>query len=71
MRARTCDVCKKLYEHYEGSKLFKDSKRSNAIILIDRDLENKYWSRETIDLCPDCMSRIEYFLINEDGEQDE
>ena len=71
MRARKCDVCKKLYEHYEGSKLFKDSKRSNAIMLIDRDLENKYWSRGTIDLCPDCMSKIENFLGNKEGEQDE
>ena len=68
MRARKCDVCKKLYEHYEGLKQFKDSKRSNAIILIDRDLEDTYWRRETLDLCPDCMSKIENFLGNKEGE---
>ena len=68
MRARKCDVCKKLYEHYEGSRLFKKSKKSNAIMLIDRDLENDYFSRETLDLCPDCMSKIENFLGNKEGE---
>lgn len=68
MRARKCDVCKKLYEHYEGSRLFKKSKKSNAIMLIDRDLENDYFSRETLDLCPDCMSKIENLIGNKEGE---
>ena len=68
MRARKCDVCKKLYEHYEGSRLFKKSKKSNAIMLIDRDLENDYFSRETVDLCPDCMSKIENLIGNKEGE---
>ena len=42
MRAKKCDRCGKLYESYDGSKEFKNTERANAVILIDRDLDNKY-----------------------------
>ena len=56
MRAKKCDRCGKLYEQYDGSKEFKEQGKANAIIFIDRDLDNKYWSRNSYDLCPECMA---------------
>ena len=29
MRAKKCDRCDKLYEHYDGSKEFKNTERAN------------------------------------------
>lgn len=60
-RARKCDACGCLYEQYDGNVVFKNRDKkgmANAIILIDRDDENKYWSRGVVDLCQSCMSRI-------------
>lgn len=62
MRAKKCDRCGKLYEHYDGSKAFKETERANAVFLIDRDLDNKHWSRNSFDLCPDCMKKLEEFI---------
>ena len=53
MRAKKCDRCGKLYEHYDGTKTFKETEQANAVYLIDRDLDNKYWCRKSYDLCPD------------------
>ena len=64
MRAKKCDRCGKLFEHYDGAKEFKHTERANAILLIDRDLDNRYCYRKSYDLCPECMKRIEE-LINE------
>lgn len=58
-RARKCDRCGSLYEFYQGTKITEDS---NAFLLIDRDMNNKYWSRETYDLCPVCMDSFLQFL---------
>ena len=66
MRAKKCDRCGKLFEHYDGSKEFKQTERANAILLIDRDLDNKYWSRKSYDLCPECMKMIEELLNEKD-----
>lgn len=43
MRAKKCDRCGKLFEHYDGIKEFKNTEKANALLLIDRDLDNKYW----------------------------
>ena len=66
MRAKKCDRCGKLFEHYDGAKEFKHTERANAILLIDRDLDNKYWSRKSYDLCPECMKMIEELLNEKD-----
>lgn len=66
MRAKKCDRCGKLYEHYDGSKEFKNAERANAVLLIDRDLDNEYWSRKSFDLCPNCMRKLEVFIKNEE-----
>lgn len=62
MLARECDRCKKLYNHFDGGKLFKETEKANACILIDKDLQNKYWTRKNYDFCPDCMREFEKFL---------
>ena len=70
-RAKKCDRCGKLHEHYDGIKEFKNSEKANGVILIDRDLDNKYWSRESYDFCPDCMRKLEKFIKNEEVSADE
>lgn len=67
MRAKKCDRCGKLYEHYDGSKEFKENGRANAVMLIDRDLDEKYFGRKDYDLCPDCMGKLIAFLKREDN----
>lgn len=62
MRAMKCDRCGKLFEHYDGVKEFKNTEKANALYLIDRDLDNKYWGRKSYDLCPECMKKLENFL---------
>lgn len=62
MRAKKCDRCGKLYEQYDGSKEFKEQGKANAIIFIDRDLDNKYSSRNSYDLCPECMAQLISFI---------
>lgn len=62
MRAKKCDRCGKYYEHYEGQTQFRASERANALLLIDRDLDEKYWSRKIYDLCPECMKMLERFV---------
>ena len=62
MRAMKCDRCGKYYEHYEGQAQFRASEKANALLLIDRDLDEKYWSRKTYDLCPACMGEFEKFI---------
>lgn len=62
MRAKKCDRCGKLYEHYDGLSRFKKTEQANAVIFIDRDLDEKYWGRKTYDLCPECMKELEDFL---------
>lgn len=40
------------------------------MFLIDRDLDNKYWSRKSFDLCPNCMRKLEVFIKNEEEQHD-
>lgn len=68
MRAKKCDRCGKLFEHYDGIKEFKNTEKANALLLIDRDLDNKYWSRKSYDLCPECMKKLEDFLKGGSGD---
>ena len=70
-RAKKCDRCGKLHEHYDGGREFKNSEKANGVILIDRDLDNKYWPRKSYDFCPDCMRKLETFIKNEEVSADE
>lgn len=67
MLAKKCDKCGSFYEHYDGSRVFKEGEKSNAIMLIDRDLEHKYWGRETYDFCPECMAKIQEFIKDKEN----
>lgn len=62
MRAKRCDRCGKFYDHYVGLSRFRGGCKANALVLIDRDLDEKYWSRKTYDLCPACMGEFEEFI---------
>ena len=64
--AKKCDRCGKLHEYYEGIKEFNNSEKANGVLLIDKDLDNKYWRRKYYDLCPDCMRKLEAFVKNEE-----
>lgn len=70
-RAKKCDRCGKLPEHYDGGREFKNSEKANGVILIDRDLDNKYRTRKSYDFCPDCMRKLETFIKNEEVSADE
>ena len=57
--ARKCDRCDVLYEPIPVKIQHKDV---NAIILIDKDFDNKYWNKGNIDLCPQCLQELNTFL---------
>lgn len=61
MKAKKCDRCGLLYEHYDGRKAFPKS-LSNSIGLRDTDIDGNYWSRDHLDLCVSCMAGLEDFL---------
>ena len=66
--AKKCDRCGKLHEYYKGINKFNNSEKANGVLLIDRDTDNTYWSREIYDLCPDCMRKLEAFIKNGEDE---
>ena len=65
-RAMKRDRCGKFYAYYDGNIEFKNSELSNGVILINRDLDNRYWERKSYDLCVDCMRKLEKFIKNEE-----
>ena len=60
MRARKCDRCNCFYDSYCGNRA--NDENANSIIFIDRDNENKYWTRNVYDLCPECMKAVILFI---------
>ena len=63
MLSRKCERCGSFYDYYEG--ITNNDEKANAILFIDRDLGNKYWSRKTYDLCPVCIDYIITVLLKE------
>lgn len=61
MLAKKCDRCGRLYEHYDGRKVFPKS-LSNSIELRDTNIAGICWRRDCFDLCEDCMAKLESFL---------
>ena len=61
MKAKKCDRCGRLYEHYDGREAFPKA-QSNSLELRDTDLKEEFWQRDRFDLCEDCMTKLESFL---------
>lgn len=53
MLARKCDFCGGFYDHYSGVKL-----KGNAVMFLDKDLDDGYIERNIYDLCPECMCQV-------------
>ena len=68
MLARKCDRCNALYEHYIGATLFKKDDKANGLMLLDKDLQQKYYERKFYDLCPKCMAELNAFLHTYNAE---
>ena len=64
--AKKCDRCGKLYDGYDGSK---DKRSTNAIALLDRDEYGKHYTRDCVDLCPECLSELIDWLDSEEEEK--
>lgn len=58
MLARKCDRCGKAYKIYQGNEAFNKSVISNGIMFVDRLPDNSHYSRDTIDLCQECMQKL-------------
>lgn len=65
MLARKCDRCGRLYEPYDGRKVFPKSE-ANSLALKDTDCKGNSWRRGFFDLCEDCMAKLETFLYGGD-----
>lgn len=65
MDAKKCDRCEKFYDFYEGTERAPKIK-ANAVQLIDCDLCGRTSTRGFLDLCLDCMAKLETFLYGGD-----
>lgn len=59
MVAKKCDICGKLYEIYDTKC---NSEKFNALIPINVDETDKWWSHNYIDLCPACRDAIKSLM---------
>lgn len=54
--AKQCDRCQKLYMPYHTNM---KKQKVNGLIIVDRNYDNtNYYTRQYIDLCPDCMGKF-------------
>lgn len=60
--AKQCDRCHKLFmPHHTIMK--KKSIKANGFVAIDRNDDNSnYYTREYVDLCPDCFRSFVFWL---------
>ena len=61
--ARKCDICGEFYEEYTTKVNLDFPKKLertniNSLMLINKDVQNKYFSNSIIDCCPKCMKSI-------------
>lgn len=59
MRARICDRCSKSYNSYNEANSIK---KPNSLMLLNTDMNDKYFTHNVIDLCPECMTELLKFL---------
>ena len=57
MKAMKCDVCGKLYEIYNGEKVFPKTTKSNIIMFVN-ETPNGSCNYGKKDLCPTCMMAV-------------
>lgn len=57
--AKKCDRCARYYDKYNEKN---DSEKINALIPANVDTRGKYWSHETIELCPECMKEFKKWI---------
>lgn len=59
MRARVCDRCSTSYTSYNEAS---NGKKPNSLMLLNTDMNNKYFTHDIVDLCPECMTEFLNFL---------
>lgn len=59
MRARICDRCSKSYKSYNEEN---NVKKPNSLMFLNSDMNDKFWSHDITDLCPECMTELLEFL---------
>lgn len=61
-KAYKCDVCGKMYESYN---IKHDKNNTNGLMFVNIDpKDNRHFTNDRLDLCPDCMSSIIRHLDN-------
>lgn len=55
-KAVKCDRCGNFYEYKHDN--YSDSVYVNGIILADFDINGKYYSRKSKELCPPCVTSL-------------
>ena len=57
--AKKCDRCGELYTLYNVKKSETDT---NGMMLLNIDEKMSYFSHKAMDLCPDCMKSLRFWL---------
>lgn len=64
--ARKCDACGKLYSAYNYTE---NQKKPSGICLLNIDHNGKFYRHSSIDLCPECMSKV-MDILNQKKEEE-
>ena len=59
--AKKCDRCGELYASYNVEKSETDT---NGMMLLNIDEKMSYFSHKAMDLCPECMEALRFWLTH-------
>jgi hypothetical protein len=71
--AKQCDRCDKFYKPYDGLPILTNQDKTQAGFKYNKIILETRHSNvgKLMDLCPECMSKLIYFLFYEDDEERE
>ena len=68
--ARQCDICGNMYSLYNAKN---DENKTNGVMFVNIDKDDRYWSHKVKDCCPECMDSIKAHIdmLKRKGEKGE
>ena len=58
-KAKQCDICGGFYTPYN---MKRDPKNVNGFVFVNIDMDQKYYDRDPVDCCPECIAKIQNYI---------
>lgn len=58
-KAKQCDICGGFYTPYN---MKRDPKNVNGFVLVNIDMNQKYFGFNPVDCCPECIAKIQNYI---------